>query len=111
MLCALLAVSCVSVVTYPGDGDYLYSGYDSPVSGQLGIGEKYYADLPCICVYEGYGFYDNLLEFQVYERTLLVKPSELAGRQDIAELSPRRLHRYSSSPAAAMAAKGNTGII
>ncbi len=87
VLCALLAVSCVSVVTYPGDGDYLYSGYDSPVSGQLGIGEKYYADLPCICVYEGYGFYDNLLEFQVYERTLLVKPSELAGRQDIAELS------------------------
>lgn len=79
VLCALLAVSCASVFTY--DGEYLYKGYGI----QLRMAEEY-ASLPCICVYEGYGFYDNLLEFQTYDRTLLVKPSELEGRQDIGEL-------------------------
>lgn len=77
-LLALLA--CVNVFTY--DGEYLYGGY----ALQLDMTEQY-ADLPCICVYEGYAFYDNLLEFETYDRTLLVKPSELAGRQDIAQLS------------------------
>lgn len=87
VMAVLLALACFSGITYARyDGEYLYSGYDSDVSGQLGIGEQY-ADLPCICIYEGYSFYDNLLEFQMYERTLLVKPSELAGREDIAELS------------------------
>lgn len=87
VMAVLLALACFSGITYARyDGEYLYSGYDSDVSGQLGIG-KQYADLPCICIYEGYSFYDNLLEFQMYERTLLVKPSELAGRQDIDELS------------------------
>lgn len=79
VLCVLLAVSCASVFTY--DGEYLYKGYGI----QLQMAEEY-ASLPCICVYEGYGFYDNLLEFQTYDRTLLVKPSELEGRQDIGEL-------------------------
>lgn len=79
VLWALLVVSCVSVFTY--DGEYLYKGYGI----QLQMAEEY-ASLPCICVYEGYGFYDNLLEFQTYDRTLLVKPSELEGRQDIGEL-------------------------
>ncbi len=76
----VLLLACVNVFTY--DGEYLYSGYGF----QLRMTEEY-ADLPCICVYEGYGFYDNLLEFASYDRTLLVKPSELAGRQDIAQLS------------------------
>lgn len=79
VLWALLAVSCVSVFTY--DGEYLYKGYGT----QLGMAREL-SSLPCVCVYEGYGFYDNLLEFQTYDRTLLVKPSELAGREDIAEL-------------------------
>lgn len=79
VLWALLVVSCVSVFTY--DGEYLYKGYGI----QLQMAEEF-ASLPCICVYEGYGFYDNLLEFQTYDRTLLVKPSELEGRQDIGEL-------------------------
>lgn len=74
----LLAV--VNVACY--DGEYLYQDYHL----QLEMSEKY-ADLPCLCVYEGYGFYDNLLEFENYERTLLVKPGELAGRQDLSELS------------------------
>lgn len=74
-----MLLALVNVCTY--DGEYLYRGYGS----QLDVSEKY-ADLPCICIYEGYGFYDNLLEFENYGRTLLVKPDELAGRQDISEL-------------------------
>lgn len=75
----VLLLVCADFLTY--DGEYLYKGYDT----QLETAEQY-GDLPCICVYEGYGFYDNLLEFQIYDRTLLVKPSELAGRQDLSEL-------------------------
>ncbi len=75
----VLLLVCADFLTY--DGEYLYKGYDT----QLETAEQY-GDLPCICVYEGYGFYDNLLEFQTYDRTLLVKPSELAGRQDLSEL-------------------------
>jgi len=74
-----LLLAMVNIFTY--DGEYLYRGYNT----QLRM-SKEYTDLPCICVYEGYGFYDNLLEFENYERTLLVKPSELAGRQDLSEL-------------------------
>lgn len=76
----ILLLSCVNVFTY--DGEYLYKGYGL----QLDMTEIY-ADLPCICVYDGYAFYDNLLEFETYDRTLLVKPSELSGRQDIAQLA------------------------
>lgn len=75
----ILLLSCVNVFTY--DGEYLYKGYGL----QLDMTEIY-ADLPCICVYEGYAFYDNLLEFATYDRTLLLKPSELSGRQDIEQL-------------------------
>lgn len=78
-LCIVLLLTAVNIFNY--DGEYLYKGYGA----QLGMSREY-ADLPCICIYEGYSFYDNLLEFENYERTLLVKPSELAGRQDIAEL-------------------------
>lgn len=79
-LCAAVLLAMVNIFTY--DGEYLYRGY----SAQLHMSREY-AALPCICIYEGYGFYDNLLEFENYERTLLVKPSELAGRGDLSELS------------------------
>ncbi len=78
-LYAILLLSCLNVFTY--DGEYLYTGY----SFQLELTRER-ADLPCICVYEGYSFYDNLQEFALYDRTLLVKPSELTDRQDIAQL-------------------------
>lgn len=78
-LYAILLLSCLNVFTY--DGEYLYRGYRF----QLELTQER-ADLPCICVYEGYSFYDNLQEFALYDRTLLVKPSELADRQDIAQL-------------------------
>lgn len=66
------------------DGSYLYEGY----ALQEALAEKYQT-YPCICVYEGVGYYENLLEFAHYEKTLLVTASELANRQEtrsIAEL-------------------------
>ncbi len=58
-------------------GTYLYSGY----GGQKEVARQYGA-LPCICVYEGVSYYENLVEFTEYERTLLVTPRELADRKD-----------------------------
>ncbi|MDE7114634.1 MAG: hypothetical protein K2O57_10730, partial [Acetatifactor sp.] len=48
---------------------------------QLKIAEDY-AQYPCICIYEGVGYYENLLEFARYDRTLLLTKQELADRQD-----------------------------
>jgi hypothetical protein len=59
------------------DGTYLYKGYRAQLETA-----KEYRELPCICVYEGYGFYENLEEFQEYSTTLLVKPGELEQRLD-----------------------------
>ncbi len=58
-------------------GDYLYLGYED----QRKLAEEY-AALPCVCVYQGVGYYENLPEFTEYERTLLLKPEELAERRD-----------------------------
>lgn len=58
------------------DGTYLYTGY----ALQQTMAEE--ASCPCICVYEGVGYYENLVEFAMYEKTLLVKPEEFAGRAD-----------------------------
>jgi len=59
------------------DGSYLYKGYEE----QLQVAEEY-KDLPCICVYEGSGYYDNLLEFAEYDKTLLVTSKELLEREE-----------------------------
>ncbi len=72
---ALLLVQIAGLVSY--DGTYLYKGYAKQ--------EKFaaeHASLPCICVYEGVGYYENLPEFTHYEKTLLVKTAELSGRKD-----------------------------
>ncbi|MCM1304042.1 MAG: hypothetical protein NC305_08685 [Lachnospiraceae bacterium] len=66
------------------DGSYLYQGYDLQrrCTGA-------YAEHPCICVYDGVGYYENLLEFTRYDRTLLLTLDELENRTDresIAEL-------------------------
>ena len=45
------------------------------------IAEKY-ADYPCICIVEGVGYYENLLEFTDYERTLILTPQEFAETPD-----------------------------
>ncbi|MDR0949023.1 MAG: hypothetical protein LBM69_05880, partial [Lachnospiraceae bacterium] len=59
------------------DGSYLYSGYQK----QVDVAKKH-PTYACICIYEGYSFYENLEEFTNYEKTLLVTPAELASRQD-----------------------------
>lgn len=70
---AALLLGAVSVFTY--DGEYLFKGYRQ----QQEIAENNRL-LPCICVYEGYGFYKNLTEFSEYEQTLLVTMAELETR-------------------------------
>ena len=70
-----------AVAIYSYDGTYLYKGYES----QLALAEEY-GELPCICIYEGHGFYDNLPEFMYYEETLLIKPAELAARTDASDI-------------------------
>lgn len=71
--CALI-LGILSVVSY--DGEYTFRGYES----QVEIARRY-RGLPCVCVYEGYGYYKNLIEFKEYRETLLVKADELEKRQ------------------------------
>lgn len=59
------------------DGEYLYAGYGE----QEALAEQY-ASLPCICVYVGVGYYENLPEFMHYTQTLLVTAEELENRTD-----------------------------
>lgn len=64
------------------DGSYLYRGY----SRQEQLSEEY-ASYPCICIYDGVGYYENLLEFTHYERTLLLTATELEERADAESVS------------------------
>lgn len=66
------------------DGSYLYEGYDF----QRRFAEEN-AEYPCICIYDGVGYYENLLEFASYDKSLLLTLEELENRVDresIAEL-------------------------
>ena len=74
---AVLLVLLQAMQTVNYNGNYLYAGY----SGQLALAEEN-ADSACICVYAGVGYYENLVEFTDYERTLLVTPDELENRED-----------------------------
>ncbi len=56
---------------------YLYTGYKE----QREIADTY-ADRACICIYRGVGYYENLLEFARYERTLLLTEEQLQNRRD-----------------------------
>ncbi len=57
------------------DGSYQYKGYD--IQRQI---SQEYAQYPCICVYDSVGYYENILEFTNYEKTLLLLEGELADR-------------------------------
>ena len=59
------------------DGEYLYSGYGK--QQQISVD---HSALPCICLYEGVGYYENLVEFAGFEKTLLLTISELEDRID-----------------------------
>lgn len=64
------------------DGEYLYRGYGR----QMEVAERY-GELPCVCLYDGVGYYDNLPEFTRYARTLLLTLPELEDRQDMEGLT------------------------
>lgn len=80
MTVPVLMLGTLNAVCY--DGEYLYRGYED----QLEISREY-GDSPCICLYDGTGYYYNLLEFMEYERTLLLKLPELEQRQESEELA------------------------
>ncbi len=80
MLAPMLLLGIYQVASY--EGAYLYQGY----ARQLETAERYHG-MPCICLYDGVGYYENLLEFTRYGRTLLVKLPELEGREDTSDLA------------------------
>lgn len=70
----LAGVLCfVSVFNY--SGSYLYTGYKD----QLEVA-KQYADYPCLCLYDGVTFYENVPEFTIYRESLLLTRDELVNR-------------------------------
>lgn len=83
VLCvAVLLIQVWNLTRY--DGTYLYRGYREQ---RAAASER--KDYPCICVYDGVGYYENLLEFTQYESTLLVTENELAGRQETASVTDK----------------------
>lgn len=83
-LLLLLLILSVCQVMDPAryENDYRYQDY----AGQEEIAREYAED-PCICVYEGVGYYENLPEFTHYEKTLLVTMEELETRKDTNSVS------------------------
>ncbi len=79
LMALIIVVQGLRLASY--DGEYLYRGY-----GQQEQLAEEYASLPCICVYAGVGYYENLPEFMHYDRTLLVTAEELAERKDVDSL-------------------------
>lgn len=79
LIALILVVQGLRLASY--DGEYLYRGY-----GQQEQLAEEYASLPCICVYGGVGYYENLPEFMHYDKTLLVTAEELAERKDVDSL-------------------------
>ena len=77
LVCAVVAILPLFGL-WGYDGSYLYVGYEK----QLALAEKY-AEYPCVCVYDGVGYYENLLEFANYKETLLVTEAELTERTDV----------------------------
>ena len=55
-----------------GGHTYLYRGYEA----QLQVAKEH-AEYPLVCFYDGYGFYENVMEMEQYEQTILVKRGEL----------------------------------
>ncbi len=75
LLCLTFVMSGITMLSY--DGEYLYEDYDYQL-----ILAKRMAKIPCICVYDGVSYYENLLEFEYYTKTLLVKENELFDYSD-----------------------------
>lgn len=76
-LCMILILLGCQCVQLRAGHVYLYKGYDE----QLKIAEEY-AEYPLVCLYDGYGFYENVMEMEQYEQTLLVKATELTAMDE-----------------------------
>ena len=73
-----------SQLLMPGHGDnaYLYPEYET----QLDVAEEY-RDLPCICISQGYEYYQDLPEFMQYDKTLLLTLEQLKSRQETTSIT------------------------
>lgn len=72
---AVIILQIIGLIRY--DGSYLYTGY----ALQEAVAREN-AGYPCICVYEGVGYYENLKEFTYYDKSLLLTTEELENRKD-----------------------------
>lgn len=75
VIVAVLALCLVLPGIFTVTPTYLYKGYQK----QIAVSAQY-ADADCLCVYDGVGYYQNLVEFTNYKDTLLVTQKELLGR-------------------------------
>ena len=72
----LICVVCQYIQLQDGH-TYLYKRYETQLQTA-----KEYAQYPLVCFYDGYGFYENVMEMEQYEQTMLVKASELASMNE-----------------------------
>lgn len=74
ILYGTILVSALSVYMMKGEHTYLYTGYEE----QVKVAEAY-SDYPLVCYYPGLSFYENVMEMERYEKTLLVTDEELSA--------------------------------
>lgn len=77
LVICILALGLQAAEAAGYDGSYLYRNYDIQLASSVRN-----ASYPCICVYDGVGYYENLQEFTHYEKTLLLTFEELENRRD-----------------------------
>lgn len=75
VMLAALACQIFSPLRY--ENSYLYTDYADQEALARG-----HAEYPCICIGEGVGYYENLIEFTCYERTLILSPEEFENREE-----------------------------
>ena len=68
----VLALVIFQNVQMEGKHEYLYAGYEE----QLAVAEAY-AEYPCVCLYPGLSFYENIMEMERFQQTILLKSEEL----------------------------------
>lgn len=71
---AAIFITIVSHINMQGQHRYLYTGYREQV-----IVAEAYRDYPMVCLYQGSGLYENVIEMEQYTQTILVKPEELSA--------------------------------
>ncbi len=79
--CAVVGVAVFLVIFQNihlgGQHQYLYTGYKA----QLAVADTY-TQYPCVCLYPGLSFYENIMEMERYSQTMLVKSEELAAMDE-----------------------------